>query len=210
MDFLPQAIEDYCRTHSQPEPEIYQRLAEETRTTQELPQMLSGPLVGNFLQLLVRLLPARRVLEIGTFTGYSALKMAEALPEDGELLTCEINPETAAVAQRYFDEAPWGSRIRLLQGPARKSLKKLTPPFDLVFIDADKQNYPVYYREAVPLVRAGGILVLDNMLWSGRVLEPEDDASRALAATNELIHQDPRVFNQLLPIRDGLMVAVVQ
>ncbi len=206
MEFLPKEIEDYCRRHSQDELEIYRELTAETYESCQIPQMLSGPMVGAILQFFVRLTQARRVLEVGMFTGYSALKMAEALDRSGELLTCEIDPSHISIAKNYFQKVPWGKRITVLEGTALESLANLEPSFDLVFIDADKINYLNYYKRAVELIRSGGIIVLDNALWSGRVIMPEDDGSRTKAETNDFIQKDDRVWNVLLPIRDGLMV----
>ena len=206
MEFLPEEIEDYCRRHSQDELEIYRQLTAETYESCQIPQMLSGPIVGTILQFFVRLTQARRVLEVGMFTGYSALKMAEALDEDGELLTCEIDPSHISIAKNYFQKVPWGKRITVLEGLALDSLASLEQPFDLTFIDADKINYLNYYKRALELTRSGGIIVLDNALWSGRVIMPEDDGSRTIAETNDFIQKDDFVWNVLLPIRDGLMV----
>ena len=206
MEFLPKEIEDYCRRHSQDELEIYRELTAETYESCQIPQMLSGPMVGTILQFFVRLTQARRVLEVGMFTGYSALKMAEALDGSGELLTCEIDPDHITIGRNYFQKVPWGKRITVLEGTALESLANLEPSFDLVFIDADKINYLNYYKRAVELIRSGGIIVLDNALWSGRVIMPEDDGSRTIAETNDFIQKDDRVWNVLLPIRDGLMV----
>ena len=206
MEFLPKEIEDYCRRHSQDELEIYRQLTAETYESCQIPQMLSGPIVGTILQFFVRLTQARRVLEVGMFTGYSALKMAEALDGSGELLTCEIDPSHISIAKNYFQKVPWGKRITVLEGTALESLANLEPSFDLVFIDADKINYLNYYKRAVELIRSGGIIVLDNALWSGRVIMPEDDGSRTIAETNDFIQKDDFVWNVLLPIRDGLMV----
>ena len=206
MEFLPKEIEDYCRRHSQDEPEIYRQLTAETYESCQIPQMLSGPMVGTILQFFVRLTQARLVLEVGMFTGYSALKMAEGLDGSGELLTCEIDPSHISIAKNYFQKADWGKRITVLEGTALESLANLEPSFDLVFIDADKINYLNYYKRAVELIRSGGIIVLDNALWSGRVIMPEDDGSRTIAETNDFIQKDDFVWNVLLPIRDGLMV----
>jgi caffeoyl-CoA O-methyltransferase len=206
MEFLPKEIEDYCRRHSQDELEIYRELTAETYESCQIPQMLSGPMVGAILQFFVRLTQARRVLEVGMFTGYSALKMAEGLDGSGELLTCEIDPDHITIGRNYFQKVTWGKRITVLEGTALESLANLEPSFDLVFIDADKINYLNYYKRAVELIWSGGIIVLDNALWSGRVIMPEDDGSRTIAETNDFIQKDDRVWNVLLPIRDGLMV----
>lgn len=207
MDFLPREIRDYAIDHTEPESDVYRRLTEKTYHGEQMPEMLSGPLVGNFLQILVRLTGAQRALDIGMFTGYSALKLAEALPPDGKVFTCEIDRERVRRAREFFQRVPWGNRIKILEGPALESVRALEPPFEIIFIDADKQAYLDYYRRAVELLTPGGVVVLDNALYSGRVLNPENESSRAIAETNEYILQDPRVFSLLMPIRDGLMVA---
>jgi caffeoyl-CoA O-methyltransferase len=152
---------------------------------------------------------ARRVLEIGTFTGYSALCMAEGLPDDGELITLDRDPEATRVARDFFDRSPHGRKIRLALGDALESLRALpaSSPFDLAFIDADKERYLDYYEEILPRLRPGGLLVADNTLWSGRVLDPQAATDRAIAAFNARLTSDPRVENVLLPVRDGLMLA---
>jgi caffeoyl-CoA O-methyltransferase len=204
-------IESYAVEHTAEEPDLLRRLSAETHEKMELSQMLTGRLEGTFLRLLVRLVGARRVLEVGMFTGYSALMMAEALPEDGELITCEVNPKAQAMAQRYFDQSPHGHKIQVRLGPALETLKGLAPPFDLAFIDADKENYPNYYQRCLELLRPGGVIAADNVLWSGRVLDPQDEETRAIAALNQRVRRDGRtrrVDHALLPIRDGVMLAV--
>lgn len=208
IPLIDKKIEAYATALSAEEPELLQRLFRETHEKMDSPQMLTGRLEGSFLRLLVRMVQARRVLEVGMFTGYSALMMAEALPEEGELITCDVNPKAEAIARRYFAESPHGRKIRLRMGPAIETLKGLAPPFDLAFIDADKQNYPAYYELCFDLLRPGGVIAADNVLWSGRVLEPQDDETRAIVAFNERVHRDPRVDHVLVPIRDGLMLAV--
>jgi caffeoyl-CoA O-methyltransferase len=169
--------------------------------------MMVGPLEGSLLRLLVRLMAAKRVLEIGMFTGYSALAMAEALPEDGKLITCDVNPETSEIARRYFAESAHGHKIEIKLGPAKETLKALKGPFDLCFIDADKEGYDDYYDRALDLVRRGGLIVLDNMLRGGRVISPKDQEARTVAALNDRIQKDERVENVFLPIRDGVVLA---
>jgi len=186
---------------------LHQRLWQETHEKTSSPGMMVGPIEGALLRLLVRLTAAKRVLEIGMFTGYSALAMAAALPEDGQLITCDVNPETSEIARRYFASSPHGHKIEIKLGPAKETLKNLQGPFDLCFIDADKQGYGAYYDACIDLVRRGGLIVLDNMLQSGRVLNPADPASRIIAALNDRIQRDERVENVLLPIRDGIMLA---
>lgn len=205
MDFIPKDIEEYCLDHSDRDSKFYGRLVEETNATEEILRMLSGPMVGNVLQLFVRLLKAKLAVDVGTFTGYSALKMAEVMESGGEVITIDV--EENKLAEKYFENASWGDRIHKVHVPAAEALNTIEGPADLIFIDADKGNYPLYYEKAVELVRPGGLILLDNTLWSGRVLNPDDVESKALAETNDLIQKDDRVLNQLLPIRDGLTVA---
>ena len=205
---VEEKIEAYATEHSREEPELLARLARETRETMELPQMLTGRLEGTFLRLMVRALRARQVLEVGMFTGYSALMMAEALPDDGRLITCEVNPKAEKVARRYFAQSPHGHKIDVHMGPALETIKTLEGPFDFVFIDADKENYPTYYELCLERVRLGGAIAIDNVLWSGHVLNPQDEETRAIVALNQLVLRDPRVDNALLTVRDGLMLAV--
>jgi caffeoyl-CoA O-methyltransferase len=205
---VDEKIEAYAAAHSAEEPELLARLARETHQSMELPQMLTGRVEGSFLRLLVRMTGARRVLEVGMFTGYSALMMAEGLPDDGQLVTCEIDPKAEAMARRYFAESPHGRKIEIRMGPAVETLRKLSGPFDLAFVDADKKNYPTYYDLCLALLRPGGVLETDNVLWSGKVLEPDDDETSAIASFNERVHHDPRVDHALLTVRDGLMIAV--
>ncbi|HEX9723137.1 MAG TPA: class I SAM-dependent methyltransferase [Vicinamibacteria bacterium] len=205
---VDEKIETYATNHTSEEPELLARLARETKESMEVPQMLTGRLEGNFLRLMVRALQARRVLEVGMFTGYSALMMAEALPDDGRIITCEVNPKAEEVARRYFAESPHGHKIDVRMGPAIETIKRLDGPFDFVFIDADKENYPTYYDLCLERVRAGGAIAIDNVLWSGHVLNPQDEETRAIVAVNEKVLRDDRVDNALLTIRDGVMLAV--
>jgi caffeoyl-CoA O-methyltransferase len=168
--------------------------------------MMVGPVEGQFLKMLATLTGARRILEIGMFTGYSTLAWAEALPKDGRIVTCEINPETTEIAKRYFAESPHGHKIEIRLGPALDSLKLMHGIFDLCFIDADKENYGAYYERCMELVRPRGLIILDNMLRGGRVLDPQDRPSQAVDALNKRIRNDPRVENVLLPVRDGIML----
>jgi caffeoyl-CoA O-methyltransferase len=206
MSFIDEAVEQYAEQHSSPEDELFQRLAAETREVSELPQMMVGLLEGRFLAVLVRLLRARRVLELGTFTGYSSISMAQALPPDGRLITCDVNEETTAIARRYAEEAGVVGRIDYRLGPALESIAGLDGEFDLIFIDADKENYVNYYEATLPLLAQTGVLVVDNTLWSGRVADPaEDDGSvRAIRALNDRVRDDSRVDNVLLTVRDGM------
>ena len=147
------------------------------------------------------------MLELGTFTGYSALMMAEGLPDDGELVTCDIDQNAAAMAQEFFSRSPHGKKIHLRMGPALETLKSLQGPFDLAFIDADKERYVDYYDALVPLIRPNGLIVADNTLWSGKVVDPQDASTRAIVAFNARVTADPRVENVLLSVRDGVMLA---
>jgi caffeoyl-CoA O-methyltransferase len=206
MSFIDEAVEQYAEQHSSPEDELFQRLAAETREVSELPQMMVGLLEGRFLAVLVRLLRARRVLELGTFTGYSSISMAQALPPDGRLITCDVNEETTAIARRYAEEAGVVGRIDYRLGPALDFIAGLDGEFDLIFIDADKENYVNYYEATLPLLAQTGVMVVDNTLWSGRVADPaEDDGSvRAIRALNDRVRDDSRVDNVLLTVRDGM------
>ncbi len=201
-------IEAYAEAHSTPESEVRRALREETERTMALPQMLVGPLEGAFLAMMARLVGARRVLEIGTFTGYSALCFAEALPEDGRVVTCEIDPEPAAVARRYFARSSHGRKIELRLGPALETLRDLAGPFDVIFIDADKANYVNYYRRALDLVSPDGVILIDNVLWSGDVLihPPPDLRTATIQELNRLVASDLRVTAVLVTIRDGVLV----
>jgi caffeoyl-CoA O-methyltransferase len=162
---------------------------------------------GRFLKMLVRLTGARTILEIGTFTGYSALMMAEGLPDDGRLITCEVDPKAEAIARRYFAESPHGHKVTVRMGPALETIKTLSAPLDLVFIDADKANYSNYYEASLPLLRPGGLIVADNVLWSGKVLDPQDADDHAIVAFDRMVQSDPRVENVCLTVRDGMMLA---
>ena len=167
-----------------------------------------GPLAAQFLKMLVLMTGARRILEIGMFTGYSTLAFAEALPKDGRVVTCEINPETTEIARQCLSASPHGRKIEIRLGPALNSLKVIPGPFDLCFIDADKDRYGDYYDACMNLVRPKGVIVLDNMLRSGKVLNPSDPGSQVIDTLNKRIRNDARVENVLLPVRDGLMLVV--
>jgi predicted O-methyltransferase YrrM len=205
--FIDAAVEQFARDHTEPETDLYIRLREETQRTMDRPQMQVDVIEGRFLKTLVRLTGARAILEIGMFTGYSALMMAEGLPDDGNLITCEIDPKAEAIARRYFAESPHGHKITIRMGPALETIKTLTGPLDLVFIDADKPNYSNYYEACLALVKPGGLIVADNVLWSGKVLDPQDDDTRAIVAFNDLVQSDSRVENVCLTVRDGMMLA---
>ena len=204
---VDEKIEEYALAHSTPEHSLFAELREETYATMDCPQMIAGHLVGSFLQMMIRSIGAKRIVKVGTFTGYSSMKMAEVLPEDGELITLEYEEKHANMARRYFERCPWGNKITLMQGPALESLPQIKGPIDLSFIDADKVNYMNYYNHLVEITRPGGMIMLDNALWSGAVLDPVEESDHALARMNELVFDDPRVHNLLLPVRDGVMIA---
>jgi caffeoyl-CoA O-methyltransferase len=205
---VPKEIEAYAERHSMPESAMCRALREETLRTMEYPQMVVGPLEGAFLKMMTRLVGAKRVLEIGMFTGYSALCFAEALPDDGTVITCEVNEKSAAVARCYIAQAPCGRKISIRMGPALDTMRTLAGPFDLVFIDADKINYLNYYRRSLDLLTPNGVILIDNVLWSGEVLkEPPPDASTAaIQELNRTVASDPRVSAVLVTIRDGVLV----
>lgn len=201
-------IEEYAAAHSWAESELCKALREETGRTMEFPQMVVGPLEGAFLKMMVRLVGATRVLEIGMFTGYSALCFAEALPDNGRVVTCELDEKPAALGRSYFARSPHGRKIEVRMGPALDTLRTLTGPFDLIFIDADKVNYVNYYRRALDLVSASGVILVDNVLWSGDVLKqpPPDPSTAAIQELNRLVASDARVDAVLVTIRDGVLV----
>jgi caffeoyl-CoA O-methyltransferase len=205
---VPPAIDRYAENFSSPPPTYLRSVIGETRATQPDHEMLTGPVEGRFLELLVFATRARRVLELGTFTGYSALAMAGELPPEGRLVTCEVDPELASIAQRHFDASPLADRIELRVGPALETLAGLSGPFDLVFVDADKENYVSYYERTLPLLAPRGLLAFDNTLWSGDVVDEGDrtPGTEAIRAFNAHVRADPNVVCVLLTIRDGVTV----
>ena len=206
-DVVSEEIERYAEAHTTPVDAALTALADETRATLSSPQMLTGPVEGRLLGMLVFATRARSVLEIGTYSGYSALSMAAALPADGRLITCELSAEHADFARRHIEASPYAERIELRVGPALETLGTLAGPFDLVFIDADKPGYRDYYEAVLPKLAPHGLIVVDNTLWSGRVLQAGDDAeesTRALAALNDFVASDPRVVCVMLTVRDGI------
>jgi caffeoyl-CoA O-methyltransferase len=199
-------VEEYAAEHTTPVGDLFDRLAEETRAKTTAPQMMVGRIEGQFLARLVRLSGAKRILELGTFTGYSSISMALALPDDGRLITCDVNAETTEGAQRYATEAGVIDRIEYRTGPALDTIAQLDGEFDLVFIDADKLNYLNYYEATLPKLAPRGLMILDNTLWSGRVADPgeDDENTRAIREVNDHILADARVNSVLLTVRDGM------
>ena len=205
---LDDRLVEYLRAVSVREADVLQRLREETANHPRRMMQIS-PEQGQFMALLVELLGVRRILEIGTFTGYSALVMSLALPADGQVDTCDVDPEATAVARRYWQEAGQDQKIRLHLDPALESLAKLKGPYDLVFIDADKVNYDHYLEAAYGRLRPGGLMLFDNVLWSGQVADPQitDADTEALRALNTKLHGDQRFSISMLPLADGLTLA---
>ena len=201
-------IEANAQAHSIPESDLCRALREETKRRMESPQMIVGPLEGAFLKMMAQLVGARRVLEIGMFTGYSALCFAEALPADGMVITCEGDEESAALARQYFARSSIGKKIEIRMGPALDTMRELTGPFDLIFIDADKVNYLNYYRRALDLLSQTGVILIDNVLWDGDVLKqpPPDEQTAAIQELNRTVSNDSRVSAVLVTIRDGVLV----
>jgi caffeoyl-CoA O-methyltransferase len=199
-------LEAYIEAHTTPPEPRLAALAEETRATLTAPQMLTGTVEGRFLEALVWTARPQLVLELGTYSGYSALAMAAALPPGGRIVTCEVSDEHADFAQRHIDASPYADRIELRRGPALDTVAALDGPFDLVFVDADKQNYVNYYEAVLPKLAERGLIAADNTLWSGNVAEEEDrsDAAVALRAFNDRVRDDERVVCVMLSVRDGI------
>jgi len=207
MNLIDPKVDAYAEAHTTPSGELYERLAAETREKTTLPQMMVGEVEGRFLEFLVRLSGARRVLELGTFTGYSSLSMARGLPEGGRVISCDVDPDTTAIARRYAEEAGLAERIEYRLGPALETIAQLEGPFDLVFIDADKPNYPNYYEAVLPKLADNGLIIADNALRDGRVLDDDAD-DEPMKAFNDQVLNDPRVQCVLLTVRDGMLLVM--
>jgi caffeoyl-CoA O-methyltransferase len=205
MDIVAKEAEEYAADHTTPLSPLLEEIEYFTLTRTPYPSMLTGRVEGRLLQLVVQLSGARQIVDIGTFTGYSALAMAEVLPDGGEILTIEHNPEHEKIARDFFDRSAGRTKITLRLGEALDILKALPDAkTDLVFIDADKRNYGAYYRESMRILRNGGLILADNALWYGRVFDPKDEESRAMADFNELVKADNRVEKLFLTVRDGI------
>lgn len=209
MEFISPEIKEYAEEHTSKESELLQELVKVSSENLEYIDMLSGRVVGRFLAMLVKVSGVKRILEIGTFSGYSALSMAEALPGDGELITCELNERYEDIARSFFDRSDHGHKISLKMGPALETIDKLKGTFDFVFLDADKVNYINYYKKVLPIINSGGLIVIDNVLWSGDVLEPSDEKSKTIDKLNNIIKEDSRVEQVMLTVRDGLTLVRV-
>ena len=212
MHFISQDLEDYIEQHSEKEPELLAALNKETYQKILLPRMLSGHFQGRVLSMLSKLIRPVNILEIGTYTGYSALCLCEGMQDNGVLHTIDIKEELVDFQRKHFDKSPWGAQIVQHLGEATDIIPGLEVKFDLVFIDADKENYINYFEMIVPKMNKGGIILSDNVLWSGKVLDeihPNDMSTKILVEYNKLLRDDPRVETVLLPIRDGLTVSRV-
>ncbi len=213
MQFLSQDLDDYIVNHSEAEPELLQELRRETHLKVIQPRMITGHYQGRVLSMLSKLIRPKNILEIGTYTGYSALCLAEGLPPEGQLHTIEINEELQDFQRKYFDRSPLGSKIISHIGDAITVVPQLELVFDLVFIDAGKTDYDTHFENVIKKVNAGGIILSDNVLWSGKVIKPAspaDRATQALQAYNQKLMQDPRIETVMLPIRDGLTLSRVR
>lgn len=209
MNFLPDAIEEYAEAHTSPESELLAKVNRTTYLKHIAPRMLSGHLQGRVLSMMSKMLKPMRILEVGSYTGYSALCLAEGLAEGGKLITIEANEELRPTLESHFAQSPYNKSIELIIGDAKEVIQTLAGPFDLVFIDADKYNYPLYYDLLIDKICLGGYIIADNVLWSGKVVTEvadNDYEAKAIIEFNNKAHNDPRVENLLLPIRDGLMV----
>ncbi|MFQ3575726.1 MAG: class I SAM-dependent methyltransferase [Cytophagales bacterium] len=210
MEFLPEKIDLYCAEHSSDEDSLLKKISRETHLEVLMPRMLSGKLQGNFLTMISSLMKPKRILEIGTYTGYSALCLAKGLAPDGKIITIDINLELEDRVRSYFSSSVFANQIELLVGNATEIIPTLNEKFDLVFIDADKVNYSKYYELIFDKVNQNGLILADNVLWSGKVVEEvkeNDKETKAIMAFNKMVQEDSRVENLLLPLRDGIMMA---
>lgn len=212
MHFLSDTLETYIEHHSDAEPILLQELSRETHVKVIQPRMITGHFQGRFLSLLSKILAPKKILEIGTYTGYSALCLAEGLIENGTLETIEVNPELAAIQKKYFDKSDYSTQIKTYIGDALDIIPTLEGPFDLVFIDAEKKQYDAYFEAVIKKSKSGTVILSDNVLWTGKVVEPldpKDKTTKVLLDYNKKLAEDPRVQTSLLPIRDGLTISRV-
>ena len=209
MEFIEKNLADYCENHTSPESELLSNLNRDTHLKVVSPRMLSGHLQGRFLSFISKLQKPQLIVEIGTYTGYSAICLAEGLVEIGKLISIDVNEETSSYAQSFIDKSAYKHQIELIVADAKVFIPTISKPIDLVFIDADKKNYLAYYLLIIEKLNTGGIIIADNVLWSGKITMPEGEMDRetlALHEFNKAVQNDARVENMLLPIRDGLMV----
>ena len=213
MEFIDEKLASYAEKYTEPESALLQELNRETWAKVLMPRMLSGHMQGRILSMFSRMLQPKRILEIGTYTGYSALCLAEGLSADGKLYTIDINDELEPMTKRFFAQSPYNTQIVSLLGNAVELVPTLKETFDLVFIDADKENYATYFDLVWDQLRVGGVIIADNVLWSGNVLKPEsemDEETMALHHFNQKVSADPRCKTVLMPVRDGLMEIMKQ
>ncbi len=213
MHFLPETIDKYIDQHTPKEPELLAQLNRETNQKVLQPRMLSGHYQGRVLSLISKIIQPKSILEIGTYTGYSALCLAEGLPKEGKLHTIDINEELYDFQQQYFQLSPWKNQIKQYLGDATEIIPEINEMFDLVFIDADKPNYPQYFELIIDKMNSGGVILSDNVLWSGKVVEElkkDDESTQALLKYNKLLTEDNRIESVILPIRDGLTLSRVK
>lgn len=209
MEFITPELSSYCEIHSSEESDILKKLNRETHVKIVSPRMLSGHLQGRFLSFISKVIQPNLIIEIGTYTGYSALCLAEGLTEKGKLISIDVNEETSAFAKSFIEQTEYANQIKLVVADAKDYIKTITEPIDMIFIDADKKNYLQYYHLAIDKLKSGGLIIADNVLWSGKITMPEkemDKETRALHEFNTFVQQDLKVENILLPVRDGLMV----
>jgi predicted O-methyltransferase YrrM len=209
MHFLPEGINQYAHKFTQQESKLLAKLNRDTQIKMINPRMLSGHLQGRFLSMVSHLKQPKTILEIGTYTGYSALCLAEGLQKDGQLITIDVNEEVIHFAQQFINQSSYSNQIQLMVGDATKIIPSLPQTFDLVFIDADKENYDLYFDLIIDKVSQNGYILIDNVLWNGHILKPENEMdlnTKAIHQFNQKVHNDSRVENLLLPIRDGLML----
>ena len=209
MEFISKDLSDYCENNTSPESEVLAHLNRETHLKVVSPRMLSGHLQGRFLSFISKLQQPKLIVEIGTYTGYSALCLAEGLHPEGKLISIDVNEETSSFAKLFISKTDYANQIKLVLADAKEYVTTINDPIDLVFIDADKKNYLNYYHLIIDKIKSGGLIIADNVLWSGKITMPEKDMDRetlALHQFNQFVQQDNRVENMLLPIRDGLMV----
>ncbi len=209
MEFISKDLSDYCENNTSPESEALAQLNRETHLKVVSPRMLSGHLQGRFLSFISKLQQPKLIVEIGTYTGYSALCLAEGLHQEGKLISIDVNEETSSFAKSFIAKTEYANHIDLVLADAKEYVTKIKEQIDLVFIDADKKNYLTYYHLMIDKIKSGGIIIADNVLWSGKITMPEEEMDRetlALHQFNQFVQQDTRVENMLLPIRDGLMV----
>jgi predicted O-methyltransferase YrrM len=210
MEFFPEDINEYVEHHTSDENELLKKINRETHSQVLMPRMLSGHLQGRILSMISKMIQPEKILEIGTYTGYSALCLAEGLADNGKLITIDVNEELEDRVRKYFSESPYDSRIQFIIGNALEEIPEIEGPVDLVFIDADKVNYSNYFNLVFEKVRSGGLIIADNVLWSGKVVESRrkklDEDTQALIEFNTMIQKHEHVENVLFPVRDGLMV----